>query len=53
MLTQPLMGVANAHRSQIEEEKFHSVLPGFKSHFLRSRFLSGFSAWKFRERFGW
>jgi hypothetical protein len=43
---------AKAHRSQIEEERIHSVLPGFKSHFLPSRFLSGSRAWKFRERFG-
>jgi hypothetical protein len=43
------MAAANTHRSQIEEEKIHSVLPGFKFHFL----LSGFRAWKFRERFGW
>jgi hypothetical protein len=47
------MAAANTLRSQIEEEKIHSVLPGFKFHFLLSRFLSGFRAWKFRERFGW
>jgi hypothetical protein len=42
----------NTHRSQIEEKRIHSVLPGMKSHFLPSRFLSGSRAWKFRERFG-
>jgi hypothetical protein len=35
-----------------EEERIHPVLPGFESHFLSSRFLSGSRAWKFRERFG-
>jgi hypothetical protein len=43
--------LASAHRSQIGEE-IRSVLPGFKSHFLPSRFLSGSRAWKFSERFG-
>jgi hypothetical protein len=35
-----------------EEERIHSVLPGFKSHFLPSRFLSGSRAWKSHERSG-
>jgi len=37
-------------RSQIEEERIHSVLLGFKSHFFPSRFLSGSSAWEISPR---
>jgi hypothetical protein len=33
------------------EERIHSVLSGFKSHFLPSRILSGSRAWKFSGRF--
>jgi hypothetical protein len=40
----------DSSQQEIEEEGIHPVLPGFKSHLLPSRFLSGSRAWKFRGR---
>jgi hypothetical protein len=40
--------IINRQIARIEEERIHPALPGFKSHFLPSRFLSGSRAWKFR-----
>src|SRR5258708_3702027 len=43
---------ADSSQQGNEEEGIHPVLPGFKSHFIPSRFLSGSRAWKFRGRLG-